>query len=136
MKLRKENILMNVLLGTGLYLLDSVRDKLADGAEDFRGRSKDAYEDLRGKAKDTYETASDRVGRASDVLRGEDSNFLGTAASLLIGIGIGVGVGMLLAPASGEETRSNLADKVQDFSGKVKDRFSREEESVSGTYGA
>lgn len=136
MKSHKENILMNVLLGTGLYLLDSVRDRLADGVEDFRSRSKDKYDDLRSKAKDTYDTASDRVSRASDVLRGEDSNLLGTTASLLIGIGIGVGVGMLLAPASGEETRGNIADKVQDFGGRMRERFSREAEAASGTYGA
>jgi uncharacterized protein YjbJ (UPF0337 family) len=135
MKSRKESILMNVLLGTGLYLVDSFRDRLAEGVEDLRGRTKETYEDLRSKAKDGYEVASDRVGRASEVLRGEDSSILGTTASLLIGIGIGVGVGMLLAPASGEETRTNIAGKVQDFGGKVRDRFSREAEAT-GTYGA
>jgi len=45
-------------------------------------------------------------------------------------------VGMLLAPASGEETRSNIAERVQDLGGKVRDRFSREAEAVTGTYGA
>ena len=136
MKTRKENILLNVLLGTGLYLLDSVRDRIADGVDDLRGRAKDNFEDLRSKAKDGYETASSRVSRASEVLRGDDSSVLSTAASLLVGIGIGVGLGMLLAPASGEETRSNIADKVQDFGGKVRDRFSREQEVGTGTYGA
>lgn len=135
MKSRKENILMNVLLGTGLYLLDSVRDRFADSVEDLRGRTRESYEDLRSKAKDGYEVASDRVSRATEVLRGEDSSLLSTTAALLIGVGIGVGVGMLLAPASGEETRSNIADKVQDFGGKVRDRFSREAEAT-GTYGA
>jgi gas vesicle protein len=136
MKSRKENMLLNVLLGTGLYLLDSVRGRIADGVDDLRGRAKDSYDDFSSKAKDGYETAANRVSRASDALRGEDSSILGTTASLLIGIGIGVGLGMLLAPASGEETRSNIADKVQDFSGKVRDRFSREQEAATGTYGA
>jgi gas vesicle protein len=135
MKSRKENILMNVLLGTGLYLLDSMRDRFADSVEEFRGRTKETYEDLRSKAKDGYETATERVSRATDALRGEDSSLLSTTASLLIGIGIGVGVGMLLAPASGEETRGNIADKVQDFGGKVRERFARETEAT-GTYGA
>ena len=40
-------------------------------------------EDFRSKAQDTYETAADRVSRASDVIRGEDSNALGTAAAAL-----------------------------------------------------
>ncbi|MGH9510579.1 MAG: YtxH domain-containing protein [Terriglobales bacterium] len=136
MKSRRENILMNVLLGSGLYLLDSLRDRFADNVDDLRSRAKDNYEDLKSKAKDGYSTASDRVSRASDVLRGEDSSILGTTASLLIGIGIGVGLGMLLAPASGEETRGTIADRVQDFGGKVRDRFSREEEAATGTYGA
>jgi YtxH-like protein len=118
MKLRKENVLLNVLLGTGLYLLDSMRDRLADGVEDIKQR-----------ASDTYETASDRMGRASDAIRGEDSNFLGTAGAVLVGVAVGVGVGLLLAPASGEETRSNLKDSVRD-------RFSRVKEAATGTYGA
>lgn len=116
MKLRKENILLNILLGTGLYLLDSMRDRLSDSVEDLTDR-----------ARDTYESASDRARRAKQVIRGEDHPALGTATALLIGVGIGVGVGMLLAPASGEETRSNLADKVRSFS--------RDKESATGTYG-
>src|SRR5216117_2144753 len=85
MKLRKEKILTDVLLGAGLYLLDSMRDRLSDTVHEVRSR-----------ARDTYDTASDRVSRASDVLTGEDHSGIGTAAALLIGIGIGVGVGMLL----------------------------------------
>jgi hypothetical protein len=113
MRLRKENILMNVLLGTGLYLLDSLRDRFAEGVDDLRGR-----------ARDTYETASERVSRASDVLKGEDHPGMNAALSLLVGVGIGIGVGILLAPASGEETRR-----------KIQNRFARETEPATGTYG-
>jgi hypothetical protein len=118
MRMRKENVLLNVLLGTGLYLLDSMRDRLADGMDDMKHR-----------ARDTYETASDRVSRASDVIRGEDHRFLNTTAVALLGVGIGVGLGLLLAPASGEETRSTLRETM-------KDRFARAKESATGTYGA
>ena len=122
---RKENILWNVLLGTGVYLLDTMRGRLTDVMDDFSGT-----------ARDTYDEASRRVSRASDVIRGEDHRGMSTAAALLIGVGVGVGVGMLLAPASGEETRSNLSDKVQEFSGRVRDKFSGERESATGTYGS
>lgn len=125
MRLRKENILWNVLLGTGVYLLDSMRDRLSDVADDFRGA-----------ARDTYGEASRRVSRASDAIRGEDHRGISTTAALLIGIGVGVGVGMLLAPASGEETRSNLSNKVHEFGDRMRDKFSSEEESSTGTYGA
>ena len=123
MKLRNKS-LFNALLGAGLYLLDPVRDRLAESVEDFTDR-----------AQDTYETAAQRVDRASRVIRGDDSHFMSTATALLIGVGIGVGVGLLFAPAPGEETRSNLADKVQDFGDKVRNRFSQEPHPASGTYG-
>jgi hypothetical protein len=124
MRLRKENILWNVLLGTGVYLLDSMRNRLTDVIEDFSGA-----------ARNTYGEASRRVSRASDVIRGEDQVGISTAAALLLGIGVGVGVGILLAPASGEQTRSNLSNKVQEFSDRVRDKFSSERESGSGAYG-
>jgi hypothetical protein len=123
MKLRKENILANVMLGTGLFLLDSLRDRLTEG-----------FDGAREKARDTYETAAERVSRASDVIRGEDHHGLTTAAAVLIGIGVGVGVGLLLAPASGEETRSNLADRVHEFSDKVKSRVPSEPQTATGSY--
>jgi len=118
MRLRKESVLLNVLLGTGLYLLDSMRDRLSEGMDDMRSR-----------ARDTYDTASDRVSRASDVIRGQDHRFLSTGAAILIGVGIGTGLGILLAPASGEETRGSLKETM-------KDRFSRAKEPATGTYGA
>ena len=40
---------------------------------------------------------------------------LGKVGALLIGVGIGVGVGLLIAPASGEETRADIANKVSAF---------------------
>jgi gas vesicle protein len=127
MRLRKESILMDVMLGAGLYLLDSLRDRLSDNVSDVRDRARDKYSDLRDRAQDTYETVSDRVGRASEVLRGEDHSVLGNAAALLLGVGVGVGVGILLAPASGEQTRSNIAEKVRDGFGRAKE--------ATGTYG-
>jgi hypothetical protein len=126
MRLRKENILWNVLLGTGVYLLDSVRERLSDGIDDLSGR-----------ARETYGEASRRVSRASDVIRGEDHSGVSTVAALLIGVGVGVGVGLLLAPASGEETRNTLSNKVQEFGDRVRDKFAEpRREGGTGTYGS
>jgi len=123
MRLRK-NTLLDVLMGAGLFLLDPVRDRLAD-----------SIENLTDRAQETYETASGRLGRASSAIRGQDHSGLNSAAAMLIGLGIGVGVGMLLAPASGEETRSNLADKVHNFGDRVRERMQNEPRPASGTYG-
>ncbi len=116
---RKDRVLMNILLGTGVYLLDSWRNRMGGSVSEFRS-----------KAQDTYETAADRVSRASDVIRGEDSHLLSTATAALLGLGIGVGVGLLLAPASGEETRSNIASKARD----IRDRVSSQG-VATGTFG-
>ena len=84
MKFKKREVL-GVLLSTGLYLLDNLRERLPDKVEN-----------IKGKARETYETASDRLGRATDALRGkEDSQVLSNVGALLIGVGVGVGVGLL-----------------------------------------
>ena len=119
----RNKTLATILLGAGAYLLDSMRDRLADSTSEWRDR-----------ARDTYEMASDRAARASAVLRGQDSHILSNTTALLVGVGIGVGVGILLAPASGEQTRANIAGKVQDFGDKVRTR-AREVENATGTYG-
>jgi YtxH-like protein len=126
MKLRKEKVLWNVLLGTSVYLLDSLRNRMSEGIDDLSDR-----------ARDTYSEASRRAGRAVNVVRGEDHGGMKAAAALLIGVGVGVGVGMLLAPSSGQETRDTISNKVQEFGGRVRDKFSSEKRgSGTGTYGA
>jgi hypothetical protein len=118
MKSSKERVL-NLILGAGIYLLDSLRARMAEPVDE-----------LRSKAQDTYETARDRFSRATEVVRGEDSHLLHTATAALLGLGIGVGIGLLVAPASGEETRSNIARKVRD----IRDRVSSTE-GATGTHG-
>lgn len=117
--------LLKTLLGAGLFLLDPLRDRLADRIEDFGDR-----------AQDTYESARDRVSSMTDRIRGRESDTLGNIGWMLLGVGVGVGVGMLLAPASGEETRSNIAGKVHEVGDRVRTRFSSTEpKPASGTYG-
>src|SRR5882724_4894467 len=120
----RNKALTNVLLGAGAYLLESLRERVSDNVEDFRER-----------ARETYGVASTRASRAAAALRGEDSNIWGPAAALLVGVGVGLGVGVLIAPASGEETRRNIADKVTDFGEKVRQRAHEVEMDNTGTYG-
>jgi YtxH-like protein len=123
MKSKKREPLFSLLLDGGLYLLDSLRERLPDNVDDIKGR-----------VRDTYDTASERVSRATDALRGEDSQILGKVGALLIGVGIGVGIGVLIAPASGEKTRADLADKVSEFGDKVR-KSAREAQRAARTYG-
>ena len=123
--MKKDKVLWNLLIGTGVYLLDTLRE-----------RAGDSFEDLSGRARDTYDEASRRAIRARDAIRGEDHRGLGTTAALLIGVGVGVGLGMLLAPASGEETRGTLTNKVQEFGDRVRDKFNEQKrEPGTASYG-
>jgi hypothetical protein len=122
MKFKKRAVL-GALLSTGLYLLDNLRERMPDNIDD-----------IKAEAREKYETASDRLGRAADALRGkEDSHMLGRVGALLLGVGIGVGVGLLFAPASGAETRADIASKVSAFGEKVSDR---KPQASTGTHGA
>jgi hypothetical protein len=123
MRLRKRQSLFNILLDTGLNLIDSLRNRLPDNIDD-----------IRDGVRDTYSTASDRVSRASDALRGEqESHLFGKAVAMVIGVGVGVGIGMLIAPASGEETLEEISDKVSEFKENVRQR--KNPQGATGTEG-
>src|SRR4029077_2092615 len=125
MKFKNKELLLGVLLGAGLSLINSLRDQLPDNLDEIKTR-----------VRDTYGTASDRVSRARDVLRGEEgSHILGKVGALLIGVGVGVGVGLLIAPARGEKTRADIAEKVSDFGDKVRERTGKKPQRATGTYG-
>ena len=124
MRFKKQKPLLSILLGAGLYLFDSLREHLPDNVDD-----------IKGKVRDRYDTASERVSRASSALRGrEDSQILGKVGALVIGVGIGVGIGLLIAPASGEQTRGNINDKISEFSDKVRER-AKKSQGATGTHG-
>ncbi len=116
--------LLRLLLGAGLYLLDPLRDRLSERLDDISER-----------AQDVYEGAADRVSSITHRMRGRQSDPWANITWLLIGAGVGVGLGVLLAPASGEETRSNISEKVQKAGDKVRERFSPQPRPASGTYG-
>jgi hypothetical protein len=124
MRFRNRKPLSSILVDAGLQLLDSLRDRLPDNMDD-----------IKGKVRDTYSTASDRVSRVTGALRGEEeSHVFGKAIALAIGVGIGIGIGVLIAPASGEETRADIADRVSDF-GDVHAHSGTKQPSATGTHG-
>jgi hypothetical protein len=123
MKLRNREQLSGILIDAGLRLLDSLRDRLPANMDD-----------IKDKVQDSYSTASDRVSRATAALRGEEeSQLFGKAIALVVGVGIGIGIGVLIAPASGEETRADMAAKVSDLGDRVKEYSEKKPPSATGT---
>jgi len=117
------NNLLKSILKTAVYFVEQ-SDRVAS--------------DLRDRVSDEYEGASDRISdlrdRARDLYVGE-SHTLRNVLVFAAGVGVGIGAGMLLAPASGEEIRGSIGDKVQDISDRVRDRFSSDTETATGTEG-
>jgi hypothetical protein len=117
------NNLLKSILKTAVYFVEQ-SDRVAS--------------DVRERVSDEYDGASDRISdlrdRARDLYAGENH----TMRNVLVfaaGVGVGIGAGMLLAPASGEEIRGSIGDKVQDIGDRVRDRFSSEKRNATGTEG-
>jgi YtxH-like protein len=106
------NKLLKSVLKTVVYLLD---------------QTESAADDVRDRVAQGYDRASDRVSdlrdQAHDIYAGEDHT-LRNVLTFAAGVGVGVGAAMLFAPASGEEIRSQIGEKVQDIGGRVRDKFS------------
>lgn len=106
------NNLIKSILKTAVYFLDQtdrftsdVRDRVSDSV----GRAADRVSDLRDQATELYQGPDHTV-----------RNVLLFAA----GVGVGVGTAMLFSPASGEEIRGQIGDKVHDIRDRVKNKFS------------
>src|ERR1700735_801527 len=101
------NNLIRSILKTAVYFLDQtssftsdVRDRVADGVD----RVSDRVSGLREQA---------------EVMESGDDHSFGNVWTFVAGVGVGVAVAMLFTPASGEEIRSQIGDKVQDIGDRV-----------------
>jgi len=123
------NKYLKLLLGTSLYLLDQSES----ATKNVRDRAVEQIDDLRDAAQRKYETAANRVVRASRAIRGDDNDLLRGALFFAAGTGVGIGIGLILAPASGEETRSEIAGRVRKIGDKVRRQFTDDDVSATGT---
>jgi hypothetical protein len=121
------NKLIRSVLKTVIYFLDQT-DHAADT---MRDRVSDATDTMRHRVSNAAGRVSDLHDRAVEIYEGPSTsrNVLMFAA----GVGLGIGAGLLLAPASGEEIRGQIGEKVQNIGERVKDRFSSGK--VTGTEG-
>jgi gas vesicle protein len=50
--------------------------------------------------------------------------------SFLVGLGVGLGLGLLFAPMSGEETRTNIADRASDLATSARESYEQNRDRV------
>ena len=103
------NQFLRLLFGVGLLMTEPrERRRVYD-------RVTDQLDDVADQASRGYKAVADRVEHLYRTARGEDDRALSGAACFLIGAGIGAGAALLFAPASGQETRDTIAEKVREF---------------------
>jgi gas vesicle protein len=104
--------LVKSILKTAVYFLDQT-DRIAG--------------DVRDRVSDTVDNAAQQVSdvrdQAHELYEGDEHN-LSRALTFAAGVGIGLSAAILLAPASGQETRNAIGEKVQEIGGRVRDCFS------------
>jgi hypothetical protein len=107
----KWNSILKSLLKTAVYVLDQTAEQV--------------------------DRASDRASQFADDARTaifpEEDHTLRNVLVFVAGVGVGVGAGLLLAPASGEEIRNSIGEKVQDISDKMRGRVSKQNFGATGT---
>jgi len=107
----KWNGILKSLLKTAVYVIDQTSDQV--------------------------DRVSDRASQFADDARTaifpEEDHTLRNVLLFAAGVGVGVGAGLLLAPASGEETRNSISEKVQGITDKVKGRASTQNYGATGT---
>jgi gas vesicle protein len=114
------NKLLKSILKTAVYIIDE-----ADSAAS----------DVRNRVERVSDRVADLADQGRDVIYDEDHT-LRNIGILAAGFGVGIAAGILLAPASGEETRSSMREKVEDIGERVRNRFTpRTRTRSTGTEG-
>jgi len=115
-----------------LFTEPKVRAAIGDQIKETVGNMSDTvaskYGDVADAVADKYEDAADRLEAAADALQGK-SFWSSRVTGFLLGVGVGAGLGILLAPASGSETRESVREKAFD----VKNKFRRSVTNMPST---
>jgi hypothetical protein len=105
------NSILRSLLKTAVYIMDQTAEQV--------------------------DRASDRASEIADEARSaifpEEDHTLRNVLVFAAGVGVGVGAGLLLAPASGEDIRNSISEKVQDIRDQVRGRVSNRNYGATGT---
>jgi YtxH-like protein len=76
---------------------------------------KDRYEGVSDTVSSKYDEAVSRMEAVGAALQGRKRSSSSPIIGFVVGLGVGAGLGLLLAPASGTQTRATLRDKANDL---------------------
>lgn len=108
------------LLFTEPKIRKAIGDTVKGSVNDFTDNVTSKYNDVSDTVGSKYEDAVERLEAATDALQGK-SDWPSHVGGFLLGLGVGAGIGILLAPASGVETRESFREKATDMKNRVFD---------------
>jgi hypothetical protein len=112
------------VLKTAVDLLEQserVSGRMRDGVNEGIDRAGGRLSDLRHQAMDLY---------------GHEDHTVRNVVSLVAGVGVGIGLAILFAPASGEQVRNSITERVQAVGDRVREGVSSKRKvtrSATGT---
>jgi hypothetical protein len=108
---------MNKLLKSILKTAVCLMDQADNAASDVRDRVVDRMDQV-------ADQVSELTDRGRKAIYEEEDHTMRNILTFAVGLGIGIGAGILFAPASGEDTRNSVRDRVEDIGDKMRQRFS------------
>lgn len=90
----------------------------------------DQPERTASRMRDRIQDRAERLASRATLCR--QNHALLSAVNLAAGVGVGIGLGMLLAPASGKQTRRYITQKTEDLGDAVREYFESEMKPVAG----
>jgi gas vesicle protein len=106
------------LLLTEPKIRKAIGNRVKDSVDDLTDTVTSKYDEVSDTVASKYEEAVDRLEAAADALQGK-SSWPSRVTGFLLGVGVGAGLGILLAPASGIETRETIRDRAVDVKNRV-----------------
>lgn len=103
------------LLFTEPKVRAAVGERIKDSVSDLTDSVSSKYDDVSDTVSSKYADAVDRL----DALRGKNY-WSSRVTGFLLGVGVGAALGILLAPASGSETRESVRGKAADVTNKIR----------------
>ena len=109
------------LLFTEPKVRAAIGSQIKERVDNLSDRVSGAFDDVSDTVSSKYEDAADRLEAAADAIQGK-SYWPSRVTGFLLGVGVGAGLGLLLAPASGNETRETVRDKAAQMTDRIRRR--------------
>jgi gas vesicle protein len=121
------------LLFTEPKVRAAIGDQIRESVNDVSDRVTSKYNDVSDSVTSKYEDAVDRLQSAADTIQGNNNQWPSRIGGFLLGVGIGAGLGILLAPASGSETRESVREKAADVTSRIRRKVTNMPSTMQAT---